>query len=401
MIYSSKRAEVNKYKNISESASSEDIVADNPFTEDDKKLTIADFMPEYTHDDEVRANNYTNPAVMEAFTKHFDMSDNHTRRTIMSMNEADQSSLLASLTSKLYDNIVSKVDDIDYGEIPMTKGDVTKLSNYDKLCECIALMRDILKQFQQDTAPIDEIRIALDYILKYRDIFMRAYKLNVELPIIMYNTMVLSIINAVSYMIATSVEFIKTPNKDSFEVTLNKVAFAKTKSHMLYTNIKRFNKCCSNKDFEKSMNHVINQYVAKHEGAVLGTAGAALAGLWASSNLFKVGAILALITAIIPIMRELIFLFYYTRMRVSEFFDIQADLLQVNASNIENNETMDASKKEKIVNGQMKVVGFFRNLASKIAINGRKAEVDASKDIEASNRKMNIDDVPSASSVLF
>lgn len=400
MIYSSKRDNINKYKSMSESVSSEDVNA-NPFTDEDKKLTFADYMPETTKEDEYPIqNHYVDPAIMEAFTMHFDMTDTHTRRTIMSMNEADQSTLLASLTSKLYDNIVSKVDDIDYGEIPMTKGDVTKLSNYDKLRECIRLLRDILKQFQQDTSPVDEIGIALDNIVRYKDLFMRAYKLDVELPIIMYNNMVLSIINGVSYMIATSIEFIKTPNKDSFEATLNKVAFAKTKSHMLYTNIKRFNKCCSNKDFEKAMNHIINQYVSKHEGAVLGTVGAAISGLWVSSNIFKIGCVVALLTSIIPIMRELIFLFYYTRMRVSEFFDIQADLLQVNASNVENNETMDRVKREKIVNGQMKIVNFFRNIANKIAINGRKAEVEATKDIEVSNRKMNINDMPTTS-VLF
>lgn len=400
MIYSSKRDNINKYKSMSESVSSEDMNA-NPFTDEDKKLTFADYMPEVAKEDEYPVqNHYVDPAVMEAFTMHFDMTDTRTRRTIMSMNEADQSSLLASLTSKLYDNIVSKVDDIDYGEIPMTKGDVTKLSNYDKLRECIRLLRDILKQFQQDTSPVDEISIALDNIIKHKDLFMRAYRLDVELPIIMYNNMVLSIINGVSYMIATSIEFIKTPNRDSFEVTLNKVAFAKTKSHMLYTNIKRFNKCCSNKDFEKAMNHIISHYVSKHEGAVLGTVGAAISGLWASSNIFKIGCVVALLTSIIPIMRELIFLFYYTRMRVSEFFDIQADLLQVNASNIENDETMDKTKKEKIVNGQMKIVNFFRNIANKIAINGRKAEVEATKDIEVSDRKMNIDEVPSTS-VLF
>ncbi|MBR3599167.1 MAG: hypothetical protein IKL53_04735 [Lachnospiraceae bacterium] len=400
MIYSSKRDDINKYKSMSESVSSEDVNA-NPFTDEDKKLTFADYMPETTKEDEYPIqNNYVDPAIMEAFTMHFDMTDTHTRRTIMSMNEADQSTLLASLTSKLYDNIVSKVDDIDYGEIPMTKGDVTKLSNYDKLRECIRLLRDILKQFQQDTSPVDEISIALDNIVKYKDLFMRAYKLDVELPVIMYNNMVLSIINGVSYMIATSIEFIKTPNKDSFEATLNKVAFAKTKSHMLYTNIKRFNKCCNNKDFEKAMNHIINQYVSKHEGAVLGTVGAAISGLWVSSNIFKIGCVVALLTSIIPIMRELIFLFYYTRMRVSEFFDIQADLLQVNASNVENNETMDRVKREKIVNGQMKIVNFFRNIANKIAINGRKAEVEATKDIEVSNRKMNINDMPTTS-VLF
>ena len=49
---------------------------------------------------------------------------------------------------------------------------------------------------------------------------------------------------------------------------------------------------------------------------------------------------------IIPIIKELVFYFYYTKMRVSEFFDLQADLLQMNAYNVENNSTVDAKKKE-------------------------------------------------------
>lgn len=374
-------------------------------------------------EDPAYGNFFRNPIVMETFTEHFDLTDPLTRKAILVMNEAEQATVLTALTSKLYDNIVAKVDDIDYGEIPSTKGDVTKLSNYFKLRECINLLHDILKEYKQDTAPVDEIALALANVEARKDLFNRAFRMNVELPIITYNNVVLSIVNGVSYMIATSIEFIKTPNKDSFDIVLDKVAYAKTKSHMLYGNLKRFNKCCEKNEFDKAMNHIIDEFVRVNEGAVLGAvtkAGADIAAKLGLTKLTgmvaaagkgalmvggKVIAVIAIIIGIVFMLREMIYLFYYTRMRVSEFFDVQADLLEMNATNVESNGTMEQSKKEKIASRQYKIVDLFRKIANKISINTRKAEVETSKEIESNNKKMTINDVtdtlPDSVSVLF
>ena len=115
------------------------------------------------------------------------------------------------------------------------------------------------------------------------------------------------------------------------------------------------------------MEHVIDNYVNVHEGAIVSSI---MSNSWAG----PVIAIAGVILMIIPILKELVFYFYYTKMRVSEFFDLQADLLQMNAYNVENNSTVDAKKKEKIVADQLKISGFFRNMANKFAINSKKAE---------------------------
>lgn len=343
---------------------------------------------------------FRDPKIMSAFTEHFDLTDSTTRKAVICMNEADQGAILTALTSKLYDNIVSKIDDIDYGEIPSTKGDITKLSNYNKLTECVGLLRDILKEFKQDTAPIDEISKAIANVSVNKDIFTRAFKFNCELPIVMYNNVVLSIISGVSYMIATCIEFMKTPNQDTFQITLDKVAFAKTKNNMLYNNLKKFNKTCDSGEFQKGMEHILQHRIKKlGEGAALTIGGIALtAG--------TVVGVIAIITHIIPILREMTFFFYYTRMRVSDFFDIQADLLQMNAYNVEHNTTKDDAEKERIVSKQLKIVELFRKISNKISFTGRKAEIEATKDVTRSAKKMKLDDVAdelpdSVSSALF
>ena len=342
---------------------------------------------------------FRDPKIMTAFTEHLDLSDSLTRKAVIHMNEADQGSILTALTSKLYDNIVSKVDDIDYGEIPSTKGDITKLSNYNKLNECVELLRNILKEFKQDAAPIDEIAKAISNVSVNKDIFTRAYKFDCELPIIMYNNVVLSIISGVSYMIATCIEFMKTPNQDTFQITLDKVAFAKTKNNMLYNNLKRFNKSCTSGDFQKGMEHILQNRIKKLGEAAVGSIAAGIVAT------IGIAGIIAIITHIIPILREMVFFFYYTRMRVSDFFDIQADLLQMNAYNVENNSIKDDADKERIVSKQLKIVELFRKIANKISFTGRKAEVETSKEITRSSKKMKLndisDEIPDSVSVLF
>lgn len=338
---------------------------------------------------------FRDPKIMSAFTEHLDLSDSLTRKAVRCMNEADQHSVLTALTSKLYDNIITKVDDIDYGDIPMSKGDITKLTNYEKLRECIELLRGILVEFKQDTVPVDIIAEALANIETRKDLFGRAYKLDVELPIVMYNNTVLTLIDSVSYMIATSVEFMKTPNRDSFQITLDKVAYAKTKHNMLYSNLKKFNKSCKSGDFDKAMEHVLQNRVKRLSEGAVGVVG----------TLAAIGSAILLILNIIPILREMVFFFYYTRMRVSDFFDIQADLLQMNAYNVENNSTKDDEQKERIVSKQLKIVELFRKMANKISINSKKAEVDATKEITNTNKKMKLadvtDELPDSVSALF
>ena len=103
---------------------------ENDFKNHEKDLsTYIGYDPEGINPIEANASmeRTTSPAVMEAFVQHLDIGDNTTRKAVMYMNEADQASVLASLTAKLYDKIVTKVDDIDYGDIPNSKGDINRI----------------------------------------------------------------------------------------------------------------------------------------------------------------------------------------------------------------------------------------------------------------------------------
>ena len=80
------------------------------------------------------------------------------------------------------------------------------------------------------------------------------------------------------------------------------------------------------------------------------------------------------------------------RVRVSDFFNIQADLLEMNAYKLKNSETNDQTTKEKIANKQMKLVANLRKIANFFAIKFKKAEVDTNNEMTADNKKMDLTD---------
>ena len=148
----------------------------------------------------------------------------------------------------------------------------------------------------------------------------------------------------------------------------------------------------------KVINHIIDTYV-RNEGAIATTAAAVGGALLVGGKIVAaIGAIFTIYYAI----RFAIFLFFYAKMRFSEFLEIQADLLQINAQNVESDPNMTDEQKKHIVASQMKIVDFFRKIANKLSINGKKAEVEASKEItKEDNEKTKITDSPDGSSVLF
>ena len=307
--------------------------------------------------------------------EYYDITDTETRQILVSVSEADKNQVLSSLTNKLYNDIVDKVDDIDFGTIPMSKGDITKIDNYERLIECVNTLKDIMEEYHQDTKDnIEVISNAINNIASRKDLFMKSFQMNLELPMVIYNTIVLSIVSSVSFMISSCIEFVKSPNKDSFDIEVDKVALKKTKDNVLFDNLKKFNESCRKGQLDKTIDFVIKNNVKNFTGYEVGLV---LSGI----------ALIGIILNIIPILRELIFFFYYSRVKISDYFDIQADLLQVNAYNVESNSTLSKEERTKIVKKQMKIVDMFRKIANTIGIDNKSSEVKATKEIAKTSKE--------------
>lgn len=326
---------------------------------------------------------------------YFDTHDDLTRCILLSVNEADQGVIMKSLSNKLYQHIVDKVDDIDFGTIPDSKGDITKIDNYENLIDCVNIIAEIMQNYKQPTDAIEIVQMAIQNMIDRTELFTKAYKLNVEMPIIIYNTITLAIVSSVSYLISACIEFIKLPDNQGFEIALDKTASFKTKENILFKNLAKFNKMCDSRNFDKCMDFIMKQNANNFlGGAFVFTAGTVVVSL-------------GLILLIIPVIRELIFLFYYSRSKASDYFDTQASLLLMNAANIENNLSREDESKKKIAEKQRRIAEKFKSLSNKLKVNIKTGESKASKEIDNLNKEKYktsdvLDKTPdSAASVLF
>ena len=340
---------------------------------------------------DLRENGKYDPSVFNGVTinkkdfdaivsENMDLQDSVTLNTICSINEADRAAVLTSLTSKLYDNIVDKVDDIDFGSIATSRGDITKIENYERLLDCIELMRSIVKEYHQDTEPIDVVSDAIANVRERTRLWEKCYAMNLEMPIILYQSIVMACVSSISLLISTSIEFIKNTDDGTYTAALDKVAYNKTNVNLLYNNLKKFNTACNTKQIDEVVNQVISMNAKQFTGGIVTILGGG-------------AAMVAIISLVVPMLRELVFFFYNAKQSVSDFFAVQADLLEVNANNVQYKSEIPDEKKSKIADRQNKIAGKFRNVSNAFAIKMKKAQKDADDSITKEKKKYKISDI--------
>ena len=325
---------------------------------------------------------YINKIIME----HMDITDPTTITQVTSLNEAEQNTFLVSLTTKLYNFIVGKIDDIDFGMIPATKGDIRKLDKYKQIRECVELLNDIFVQYKEDTKPVQVIDNAISNLENNSHLFMSGYAGDISLVKMVYETTTLGIINALGFMISVCIEYVKTPKKEGLSIVLNKTGIRKVKDHIMYESLIKFNDACKNGDLERGLNPLIKEKVKDFVET-------GLAFLWSARTIIALGVLVA---SIIPFLKQMVYFFYASRVRMSSYLDAQADLLEMNANELNNNASIQTvGDKNRVIARQLKIAKLFHATANKIAIEDRNAENKATADLKEDNRKYKMDEVNS------
>lgn len=321
--------------------------------------------------------NYLHPQYSQIIKEHFDITDTTTRKILLAVNEADQGNILHDLSNKLYKKIVDKVGDIDFGQIPQSKGDIDNLDCMLSTLETLDIMEKLINQYRQDITPIREVTTAIQNVRAHKEYFVRGFVLKQELPMMIYNTTVLSIISSTSFLLSTIIDFVKDPN-GTYQASLDRVGLKKSKEHLLIKNLAKFNASCAKGDMKKVLAATTNTSV--REGVILG-------------SIAMIPVVVATIAIIIPILREVIYFFYYIQVKLKDFLSYQADLVQMNIYNLEADENVEPERKHEIMTKQSNVVNKLRTVANKFDIESKKAENKAMQEIKQENSKYKISDV--------
>ena len=196
---------------------------------------------------------------------------------------------------------------------------------------------------------------------------------------------------ATSYLIATSVDFVKSNDSDK-EFTVN--VYTDSKQHMLIEQLVKFNKTVEDGSLAKFIKETENvTQESLHEASVLGTLidkglGKAIstATTLAQKKSVQTGAKIALASTaliwiacnIVPFIREMIYWIYKTKQKISDAAELQAEFLE---SNIEILRSQNSEGNQKIISKQEKHVKRFKAIAKIFALESDKAQRDAKKEI--------------------
>ena len=128
----------------------------------------------------------------------------------------------------------------------MSRGDITKVENFEKTEQCLSIMRKLVLEYKQNPSTIDTITAAIQNVKDLKGPFIKGFALDVEFPILIYNLMVLCIERSVSMIIATCVEFISDPKTKTMKQALDKVAYTRSQEDVMFKQLVTFNTLCKN-----------------------------------------------------------------------------------------------------------------------------------------------------------
>ena len=318
---------------------------------------------------------------MDIVKEYMDCSDSVTRKAMLALDEAvDKNMIILSISSKLYSMIADEITNIDYGKIPDSRGDITKIPNFIGLSECITTLHDLLVAYKQPTDPVDVVSEAIEHLREDRKMWEKAFVINCDLPIALYNTIALSIVSSISFLISGSIEFIKETGEESFKIKLDKVGYHKSKDNLLFKNLSKFNKSCRTKELQKSIDAVMKAEKSVAEAGVFNEEAAAIV----AGVVFTV-SLISVLTLILPILQELVAMLYCARQTVSDYFDIQSNLLRLNAENVKLDVTKTKSERDKIYKKQIKIADTFKKISNTLNIKLKSSQTEAEKIIKKQN----------------
>lgn len=103
--------------------------------------------------------------------------------------------------------------------------------------------------------------------------------------------------------------------------------------------------------------------------------------------------LITLCKLVIPLIRHIVYLYYFSRQRTSDYFESQAIAIEMNAYQLQYNQDMEPERRQEIYNKQMKVAEKLRKKAMRTSIDYKKSQKDAEREIAKEQKKFTAADL--------
>lgn len=294
--------------------------------------------------------------VMEASSKE----DQKFMRT-MSKNDVHQ--VNGALIQNLYSSVIQRKD-IDFGDIPDSNGDIEKVKFYKTTVESLETLEELYRKNNIDEPSVSEVKRAISNMKKFKPQFTTGFRLKHEFIMITYNSLVMSIVDATSLLISSYVNYVVSADvahRLTHEVDKNR-------GYVSLDNIRKFNTASENGNMLNALNYMTD------EGRKA----------FAGEDILIGGAVIMCLLSIVPVIREIVYHYYASRIKMADYLSMQADFLEMNKLAVEASKKSPSEKKA-VLKKQEAVIKNMRKMADKLTINNVDANDVAKKEIKHDN----------------
>lgn len=275
-----------------------------------------------------------------------DWDDKETLAAVTSVNEAEQKNLTYAIAEKLYDMVSakSKLAKLDFDEIIRTKGDITRLPEFDELSETIKMLKDVKPQLHLKGKAIDVVSLGLDNLVNKRDVFTSSFRTGNTVLCDTYKFGSMAVVAVTSLIAISLTDFFTSDVKD-----VDTKEYEMLDSNPLVYNLERFNELCKSGGLEKVQKALAKMKRSNFDGIVLGAG---------------IGVAIVIIYNLVDILRELVYYFLFTKASISEYFYTNSLALEINANKIKNSNKEAAETQQGFANS-------FRQIANKLKVDDK------------------------------
>lgn len=296
------------------------------------------------------------PIVTEASSKE-------DKKYMSRMSKADVHQVNGALIQNLYGSVIKRKD-IDFGDIPDSNGDIEKCKYYASTVESLDTLEELYRKNNLDEPSVSVVKRAISNVKQFRQQFTTGFRIKHEFVMITYNSLVMSIIDATSLLISSYMTYIVSAT-DTYQLTHD---VDKSRGYVSLENLRRFNDAVDNGNMLTSLNYMLDEGRKAFSGEVIVIGGAAIMAL----------------LAIVPLIREIVYHFYASRVKLADYLTMQADFLEMNKLAVEASKKSPSEKKA-IIKKQEAVIKRMRTKADKLMINNVDTNDVVKKEIKSDN----------------
>jgi len=320
----------------------------------------------------------------EDFIRPFLVTEGSDIVSFMKLSEEEKVNYSKDIVAKIVKSIEDKNYELDNVMINKSKGKIRDVENYSYIKNSLDLLVYMQNSMNEKIPYLDICLSAHQNLIDNEENFNKGYRLNKLIVQILYSDLVLALIQSVSFLIATCVDYIKDPygnyqanvkyniNKNNKYPTVNLECLDKFNTMSKNGDLALFfTKIYTDKNLQEDVTDVFED--------------ALLAGISLVGTIGKVlKAIVSFIPSIPEILRLMVSAFYFSRVKTSDYLRLQSYYIELNVErmrNLENPNKKSIQKQEKIMKDLVK-------LADKIDIDQKVSSKNAKTEIERENKNI-------------